>query len=138
MEIIIYGVLLIALAFLGSPLFSIIGAIGLIAFYAAGIDTSAIIVELYRLASAPTLIAIPLFTLAGYMLAESKTPRRLVALSQAFFGWVPGGLAVVALVSCAVFTAFTALSVRLIIIVSPFPFGCCEQDWQVPCHAAID
>ena len=110
MEIIIYGVLLIALAFLGSPLFSIIGAIGLIAFYAAGIDTSAIIVELYRLASAPTLIAIPLFTLAGYMLAESKTPRRLVALSQAFFGWVPGGLAVVALVSCAVFTAFTGAS----------------------------
>jgi tripartite ATP-independent transporter DctM subunit len=110
MEIILYGLLLVALAFLGSPLFSIIGAIALLAFYTAGIDTSAIIVELYRLASAPTLIAIPLFTFAGYILAESKTPNRLVALSQAFFGWIPGGLAVVALVSCAIFTAFTGAS----------------------------
>src|SRR5437867_13136348 len=105
MEIILYGLLLVAFALLGSPLFSIIGAIALIAFHAAGIDTSAIIVELYRLASAPTLIAIPLFTFAGYVLAESKTPKRLVALSQAFFGWIPGGLSVVALVSCALFTA---------------------------------
>src|SRR5947207_1615954 len=110
METILFGVLLIALAFAGSPLFSIIGAVGLLAFLAAGIDTSAIIVEMYRLASAPTLVAIPLFTFAGYMLAESKTPKRLVALSQAFFGWMPGGLAVVTLVSCAVFTAFTGAS----------------------------
>src|ERR1043166_10175080 len=91
MEIILYGLLLVAIAFLGSPLFSVIGAIALFAFYTAGIDTSAIIVELYRLASAPTLIAIPLFTFAGYILAESKTPNRLVALSQPFFGWMPGG-----------------------------------------------
>jgi len=110
METILFGLLLIALAFLGAPLFSIIGAIALLAFHAAEIDSSAVIVEMYRLASAPTLIAIPLFTFAGYVLAESGTPRRLVALSRAFFGWFPGGLAVVALVSCAVFTAFTGAS----------------------------
>ena len=110
MEILLYALILIALAFFGSPLFSIIGAIALLAFHAVDIDTSAIIVELYRLASAPTLIAIPLFTFAGYILAESKTPKRLVALSQAMFGWIPGGLAVVALISCAVFTAFTGAS----------------------------
>lgn len=110
METILYGLLLIALAFLGSPLFAIIGTIALLAFHAADIDTSAVIVEMYRLASQPTLIAIPLFTFVGYILAESKTPKRLVALSQAFFGWMPGGLAIVALVSCAVFTAFTGAS----------------------------
>ncbi|MBI1805290.1 MAG: TRAP transporter large permease subunit [Ignavibacteriae bacterium] len=110
METLLIALLLIALAFLGSPLFSIIGAVALLAFSAEGIDTSAIIVELYRLSSASTLIAIPLFTFAGYVLAESKTPQRLVALSQAFFGWIPGGLAVVALVSCAIFTAFTGAS----------------------------
>jgi tripartite ATP-independent transporter DctM subunit len=98
------------LAFLGAPLFSIIGGIAVFLFHQAGIDTSAVIVELYRLASAPTLIAIPLFTFAGYVLAESNTPRRLVALSQALFGWIRGGLAVVALVSCAIFTAFTGAS----------------------------
>ncbi len=110
MQTLLYALALIALAFLGAPLFSIIGAIALLAFRAADIDTSAIIVEMYRLASAPTLIAIPLFTFAGYVLAESKTPKRLVALSQAFFGWMSGGLAIVALVSCAIFTAFTGAS----------------------------
>ncbi len=110
MSTILFGLLLIVLAFLGSPLFSIIGAIALLAFTAIDIDTSAIIVEMYRLASQPTLIAIPLFTFAGYILAESNTPKRLVALSQAFFGWIQGGLAIVALVSCAIFTAFTGAS----------------------------
>lgn len=110
MQTILFGLLLIVLAFLGSPLFSIIGATALLAFHGAAIDSSAVIVEMYRLASAPTLIAIPLFTFAGYVLAESKTPQRLVALSQAFFGWIPGGLAVVALISCAIFTAFTGAS----------------------------
>ncbi|MBI4549001.1 MAG: TRAP transporter large permease subunit, partial [Ignavibacteriae bacterium] len=110
MELILYGLLILALAFLGTPLFTIIAIIALAAFYSVGIDSSAIIVELYRLANAPTLIAIPLFTFAGYMLAESKTPTRLVALTQALFGWIPGGLAIVSLVSCAVFTAFTGAS----------------------------
>lgn len=110
METILYGLLLLALAFMGAPLFSIIGLIALLAFHSTGIDTSAIIVELYRLSSAPTLIAIPLFTFAGYILAESGTPKRLVALSQALFGWIRGGLAIVALVSCAIFTTFTGAS----------------------------
>jgi len=110
METIGIGIVLLLLAFLGSPLFAVIGLIAVLAFYAAGIDSSAVIVELYRLASTPTLIAIPLFTFAGYVLAESNTPRRLVALSQALFGWIPGGLAIVALVSCAIFTAFTGAS----------------------------
>lgn len=110
METFLYGILLLALAFLGAPLFSIMGVVALLAFQSADIDSAAIIVELYRLASAPTLIAIPLFTFAGYVLAESGTPKRLVALSQALFGWIRGGLAVVALVSCAIFTAFTGAS----------------------------
>jgi tripartite ATP-independent transporter DctM subunit len=62
------------------------------------------------LASQPVLLAIPLFTFAGYLLAESKTPQRLVALSRALFGWLPGGLGIVTLVSCAIFTAFTGAS----------------------------
>ena len=102
------GLLLIAL--FGAPLFSVIAAIALLSFHFAGIDTAAVIVEMYRLASAPTLLAIPLFTFAGYLLAESGTPKRLVNLSRAMFGWLPGGLAIVALVTCAFFTAFTGAS----------------------------
>ena len=110
MESMLIGIGLVVLALLGAPLFTIIGAIAMMSFSAADIDTSAVIVELYRIGSNPTLVAIPLFTFAGYMLAESNAPTRLVNLARALFGWIPGGLGVVALVTCAVFTAFTGAS----------------------------
>ena len=106
--LLIAALLLLALA--GAPLFAIIAAIGFIAFSAAGIDPAALIAELYRLVDFPALIAIPLFTFAGYVLAESQAPRRLISLAQALFGWVPGGLGVVAVFATAVFTAFTGAS----------------------------
>jgi tripartite ATP-independent transporter DctM subunit len=110
METLLIGIALVVLAVLGAPLFAIIGAIAMMSFNGAGIDTSAVIVELYRICSNPTMVAIPLFTFAGYVLAESKAPIRLVNLSRALFGWLPGGLAIVALVTCAMFTAFTGAS----------------------------
>jgi tripartite ATP-independent transporter DctM subunit len=110
MTTLIIGLLLILFALFGTSLFVIIAAIALIAFFFVEIDSSAVIIELYRLASQPVLLAIPLFTFAGYLLAESKTPQRLVGLSRAFFGWLPGGLGIVTLVSCAIFTAFTGAS----------------------------
>lgn len=110
LESILLGILFVLLALLGAPLFIIIAAIALVSFHAAGIDTMAVIIELYRLSASPTLIAIPLFTFAGYMLAESNAPQRLVGVARALFGWMPGGLAVVALFSCAFFTAFTGAS----------------------------
>ncbi|HLG20285.1 MAG TPA: TRAP transporter large permease subunit [Bdellovibrionota bacterium] len=104
------GLLLLLAALVGAPIFAVIGAIGLVAFDRAGIDAAALIVELYRLVNFPALIAIPLFTFAGYVLAESKAPRRMIGLAQAFFGWMPGGLAIVALLSTAIFTAFSGAS----------------------------
>jgi C4-dicarboxylate transporter DctM subunit len=109
-ETILIALFLALVALLGAPLFAIIGAVTLIAFTFAQTDSSIAVVELYRIASEPVLIAIPLFTFAGYMLAESQTPKRLINLSRALFGWMPGGLAIVVLVSCAVFTAFTGAS----------------------------
>ncbi len=100
----------VVLAIMGAPLFTIIGALALYLFSSSQIDTSAVIIELYRIADSPPLIAIPLFTFAGYVLAESKAPQRLVRLAQALFGWVPGGLAIVVLAVCAFFTAFTGAS----------------------------
>jgi len=101
---------LLLLALAGAPLFAIIAAVAFIAFSAVGIDPAALIAELYRLVDFPALIAIPLFTFAGYVLAESQAPRRLITLAQAMFGWVPGGLGVVAVFATAVFTAFTGAS----------------------------
>jgi C4-dicarboxylate transporter, DctM subunit len=110
MSVWLFIIVILLLAFLGAPLFTIIAAVGLYAFTSADIDTSALIIDLYKIADTPTLIAVPLFTFAGYLLAESKAPKRLVDLAQAMFGWMPAGLAIVALVTCALFTAFTGAS----------------------------
>ncbi|MGA3084501.1 MAG: TRAP transporter large permease subunit [Thermodesulfobacteriota bacterium] len=95
------------LALIGTPLFIVLAFSGIIFLYLSGIDLSAMVIELYELAHTPMLIAFPLFSLAGYILAESKAPDRLVRLSNALLGWLPGGLAVIALGVSAVFTALT-------------------------------
>jgi C4-dicarboxylate transporter DctM subunit len=102
--------LLIVLALYGAPLFAVIAAGAMIGFFSSGIDLSVMATELYRLAEMPVLVAIPLFTFAGYLLGEGGAPRRLVRLTDAMIGWLPAGLAVVALVACALFTAFTGAS----------------------------
>ena len=101
---------LIMLALLRTPLFAIIAAAALLGFYRSDIDLTAVTIEFYRLAEMPILLAIPLFTFAGYLLSESRAAARLVRLTQALLGWMPGGLAIVALLACAFFTAFTGAS----------------------------
>ena len=100
----------IGLAVLGSPLFVVMAALALLAFSGAGIDPSVVIIEMSRLADTPMLLSLPLFILAGTILSESKAPVRLLDLSNVLLGWLPGGLAVIALVVCSVFTAFTGAS----------------------------
>ncbi len=103
----IVGLILLGIALLGTPLFIVLGGGALFAFLRQGISSSAVITEMSRLASSSILIAIPMFTFAGYLFAESKTPERLVRLTSSMFGWIPGSLALVAMVACAIFTAFT-------------------------------
>ncbi len=105
--------LLLALALLGMPLFSVMGGLASLAWlfhrdpsfhelrYLAPDVLDA------RFAGSPILVTIPLFTLVGYLMAESKTPDRIVRASQAFFGWMPGGLAIVCIVASAFFTTLT-------------------------------
>ena len=110
MTLFLITIAFIFLALLGAPLFMVIGAVAFLCFHLADIDLSAVIIEMYRLASAPTLLAIPLFTFAGYVMSESGTPKRLVRVANAVVGWIPGGLAIVTLLTCAFFTAFTGAS----------------------------
>jgi C4-dicarboxylate transporter, DctM subunit len=95
------------LALIGTPLFIVIALSGMLFLYAGGIPFSALIIEIYKLAHTPMLVALPLFALAGYILAASRAPQRLVRLSEALLGWLPGGLAVIALIFSAIFTALT-------------------------------
>ncbi len=109
MTLLLTGIIIL-FAFLGAPLFSIIIAGAMLGFHVGDIDLSVMAIELYRIADTPILIALPLFTFAGYILSRSKTSERLVRLTQALLGWIPGGLAIVAFVVCAVFTALTGAS----------------------------
>ena len=104
------NILIFVLAILGTPLFIVISALALISFHSIDIDLSVVIIEMSRLSDTPLLLSLPLFIFAGTLLAESGTPQRLLRLSQVLLGWMPGGLAVVSLLVCAVFTAFTGAS----------------------------
>jgi tripartite ATP-independent transporter DctM subunit len=100
-------ILFIFLLIIGVPIFVVIAGLTLYLFFTSQIDISAIIIEMHRMATTPVLVAIPLFTFAGYLLSESGAPRRLIRFSNAILGWMPGGLSAIALLTCAVFTALT-------------------------------
>lgn len=120
--------ILILLAGLGTPLFAIILAVAMAGFYYIEVDLSVVAIELYRIADTPLLMALPLFTFAGYLLGESGTSHRLVRLTRAFLGWMPGGLAIVALFSCALFTAFTGASGVTIVALGALLYPALMQD----------
>ena len=101
---------LFLLALFGLPLFTALGAGSLLYAQHSGLDAALLIVELNRLASSPNLSAIPLFTFAGVVLAAGGAPQRLLRLFNAALGWLPGGLAVVAIAACAFFTSFSGAS----------------------------
>lgn len=102
--------ILIVLALIGVPLFVVIAGGGLVASYSADISPDILIIEMNRLASSPNMIAIPLFTLAGVLMSSGGAPQRLVDFYRAAVGWMPGGLAIVTIGSCAFFTSYSGAS----------------------------
>jgi C4-dicarboxylate transporter, DctM subunit len=94
----------------GLPIFVMLGGIALALFYGDGVPAAAIPVETYRLVVSPSIPAIPLFTLTGFVLASGNAANRLVRLFRALFGWLPGGIVVAATLVCAFFSAFTGAS----------------------------
>lgn len=107
---ILLGIFVVILAISGVPLFVVIATSALLSFAMADLDSSLFVIEMYRMANMPILISIPLFAFSGYLMAESGSPQRLLRVSRALMGWMPGGLALVALITCAAFTALTGAS----------------------------
>ncbi len=103
-------IFIVLMLLFGAPLFAVILAASMVGFTFTEVDLSIIAAELYRLAETPLLVALPLFTFAGYILSESNTSERIVHLTRVFFGWMPSGLAIVSLLACSAFTAFTGAS----------------------------
>ena len=101
---------ILMMAAFGAPLFAVLLGAAMLGFYSADIDLAIIAIELYRIVDTPLLVALPLFTFSGYLLSEANTSNRLVNVMQSLFGWLPSGLAIVAFIACAVFTALTGAS----------------------------
>ena len=109
--VIAFIILIIVMAFLGAPMFAILSAFALLGFQLSNTQFAVLIVDLYsQFSNNPVLYTVPIFTFAGFILAESKASLRVVNFSQAILGWLPGGLAIVSLASCAFFTTFTGAS----------------------------
>ena len=125
---IIISIILALLAVLGAPLFTVIAASAMIGFYGQDSDLMIMAIEVQSIDSMPFLAAIPLFTFAGYLLSESDAPKRLVRLTGAMLGWMPGGLALVCLAACAFFTAFTGASGVTIIALGAILYPALKQD----------
>jgi len=104
------GILLTVSAVAGTPIFVVLGGMALLLFFTAGGSTAVIANEAYTMLTGPIIPTIPLFTLTGFILSESRAGHRLVEFFQAWFGWLPGGLAIMATLVCAFFTTFTGAS----------------------------
>jgi tripartite ATP-independent transporter DctM subunit len=100
-------VTIVVAAALGAPIFAILGGAAVVLFMIDGVTPAAVLIETYALSTSPTLPAIPMFTLAGFLLAEGGASARLLRVFRAWFGWIPGGTAVVCAVLCSFFTVFT-------------------------------
>ena len=101
------GIVVVVAAVAGTPLFAILGGTAALLFMSDGVTPATVLIETYSLSVSPTLPAIPLFTLAGFLLAEGRASERLLRVFRAWFGWIPGGTAVVCAVLCSFFTVFT-------------------------------
>jgi tripartite ATP-independent transporter DctM subunit len=109
-------------------LFAVIATSAMLGFSNIETDLMTMALELLSIAQLPFLAAIPLFTFAGYMLSESDAPKRLVRLTNALLGWMPGGLALVCISACAFFTAFTGASGVTIIALGAILYPALKQD----------
>jgi len=119
--------ILILFALAGLPLFVTLLAASLFGFYIADISLEAVMIDIYRITDTPLLVALPLFSLSGFLLAESQASKRLVNLSQALIGWAPGGLSIIALITCSFFTAFTGASGVTIVAVGALLYPALQQ-----------
>ncbi len=108
MSLLPWLVLVIIAGVLGAPIFTLLGGVAVFAFLVAGSKPIVLLIKASEeLTTSTGLAAIPLFTLAGFLLAEGRSSERLLRVLRAWFGWAPGGTAIAAATLCAFFTLFT-------------------------------
>ena len=120
---------------LGTPIFAVLAGTGLGLFLTGGGPLAAVPTEIYDIVSSPMLPTIPLFTLAGALLARGSTPARLVSVFQEAAGWLPGGAAIATVLVCAFFTSFTGASAVTILALGGLLYPVLIQNGFTPTFA---
>lgn len=98
---------LVVLLLLGAPVFAVLGALALLLFWSDGLPLASVPLSHYSITVNPSLPALPLYTLAGLVLARSGAAQRLSRLFVAAFGGGVRGSVVATALLCSGFTAFT-------------------------------
>jgi len=111
--------ILVAATLLGAPLYTALGGATLIYLWLEDFPISGVATSHYSMSTEALIPTIPLFTLAGYFMAESQASKRLVRVFQAFVGQFRAGPAIVTVMVCAFFTAFTGGSGVTILALGP-------------------
>jgi len=125
-------IFLLAAAFAGTPLFVIMAGLALLLFEAGGQEVDIIPSQVYMALTQDGILPIPLFTIAGFLLSESKAGERLVKAFRGLFGWFPGGMIAAAVLICAFFTSFTGASGVTILALGGLLFAILSQHSKYP------
>ncbi len=101
-------IITILLAFMGFPLLCVTGIIAAILFYfLTDVPLQAMITQISYIITVPLMSVFPIFTLMGYILNYGKTSQRLATFADSWLSWLPGGLAISAVISYSLFSAIT-------------------------------
>jgi tripartite ATP-independent transporter DctM subunit len=130
-------IILIFAALTGTPLFAVIGGLALVLLMAAGSTMEIVVSQIYVALTKSSIVAIPLFTITGFLLSESKAGERLVKTFRNFFGWLPGGMIVVTVIICAFFTSFTGASGVTILALGGILYSILSEHAQYPDKSSI-
>ena len=124
--------LLIVTALMGAPIFTIIAGIALVIIQSAGGEAEAVNNSVFSALTDTNIIAIPLFTLTGFLLSESRAAERLVHCFRSLFGWLPGGMIIATVIICAFFTSFTGASGITILALGGILFSVLSEKASYP------
>jgi tripartite ATP-independent transporter DctM subunit len=130
-------ILLLAAAFAGTPLFVIMGGMALLLIEASGGEIDIVPGQLYMALTQDGILPIPLFTVAGFILSESKAGERLVKAFRGLFGWFSGGMIAATVLICAFFTSFTGASGVTILALGGLLFSILSRHSKYPENFSI-
>lgn len=125
-------IFLLISALAGTPLFVVMGGLVLLLLEAAGSSVDIVSTDIYSALTSDSIIAIPLFTLVGFFLSESKAGERLVTTFRSLFSWMPGGMIIATVIICAFFTSFTGASGVTILALGGILFSILSEHSKYP------